>query len=502
MSSATIRQRYTLILTSIALFIMVSTGWIVWQHHRQPLRPRYLLINETGQHQYDLAFRMSLKLAEKKSSIENALILLAVLPPSKTIEQTAVDFFTKLRIGARRNGRGILYLYSARENLLKIEVSYALEGDIPDVYCHRLEEAARTYMLSEIPQDFISELIITTNLRGAAATSDSNQWSRPKWLSNDFLSGGGGALVRGYSKTLADYDAAIRRLPEPELREYAPASDVGVSVERYLASLAAGIGDPRLPLLTEGSRLFRAVVPRDEAQQERIAEFFRSAAPYRLLFAGDLALVVPQPNHSNLPLVLRRGMDSLWYVDEPKAWTYFHRFEDNINFFVKYSDNPFLGALRSLSLPNMDRAIYGTHVGTPPLAAYPFSLPAAVRALEDKIREAPQSAVNYAQLGDLYLFEANWLSKAIASYETASELAPAEPAYRWRLLDLYLNASRADKMLAELKYLSEHEPPDSQTLEWYRSYNKEYTFSDDEATDRNRGGSNSPFRAAVRSRRR
>lgn len=87
------------------------------------------------------------------------------------------------------------------------------------------------------------------------------------------------------------------------MREYSPASDVGVSVERYLASLAAGIGDPRLPLLTEGSRLFRAIVPRDEAQQQRIGEFFHSAAPYRLLFAGDLALVVPQPNHSNLPLV-------------------------------------------------------------------------------------------------------------------------------------------------------------------------------------------------------
>jgi hypothetical protein len=119
----------------------------------------------------------------------------------------------------------------------------------------RLEEAAKSYMLSEIPQDFISELIITTNLRGAGATRDSIQWSRPAWLSSDFLSGGGGALVHGYDKTLPDYDAAIRRLPVPELREYSPASDVGVSVERYLASLAAGIGDPRLPLLTEGSRL-------------------------------------------------------------------------------------------------------------------------------------------------------------------------------------------------------------------------------------------------------
>jgi hypothetical protein len=362
---------------------------------------------------------------------------------------------------------------------LKIEVSYALEGDIPDIYCHHLEEAARTYMLSEIPQDFISELIITTNLRGAGASGDVAQWSRPQWLNSDFLSGGGGALLHGYGRTLAEYDAAIRRLPKAKLSEYSPASDAAVSLERYLASLAAGVGDPRLPLLTEGSRLFRAIVPRDEAQLQRIAEFFRAASPYRLLFAADLALVVPQPEHSNLPLVLRRGADGLWYVDEAKSWTYFHRFEDNRNFFVKFSDNPFLVPLRTLRLPNVGQAIYGAHVDTPPRPAYPFSLPAAIRTLEDRIREDPKRAANYAALGDLYLFEANWLSKAIASYETASSLAPAEPAYRWRLVDLYLNASRVDKMLAQLKYLSERASADSQTRDWYRYYKKEYDFGSD-----------------------
>ena len=137
-----------------------------WHQTHAPKRPQYVMINETDQHDFDLAFRMSLKLAEGKSGIENALVLMKALPPSKSIEEAAADIFTRMHIGARRNGRGILYLYSAKENLLKIEVSYALEGEIPDAYCHRLEEAAKTYMLSEVPQDFISELIITTNLRG------------------------------------------------------------------------------------------------------------------------------------------------------------------------------------------------------------------------------------------------------------------------------------------------------------------------------------------------
>ena len=48
-----------------------------------------------------------------------------------------------------------------------------------------------------------------------------------------------------------------------------------------------------------------------------------------------------------------------------------------------------------------------------------------------------------------------------------------------RLVDLYLNASRVEKMLAQLKYLSEHAPADTQTRQWYRYYKDEYDFSSD-----------------------
>src|SRR6185437_457207 len=192
-SSGSISARGVLLVACLALAAL-GASW-AWKLHARPPRPRYVLVNETGRHDFDLALRMSLSLAEKKSGIENALVLLASLPPGKTIEEAAADYFSRLRIGERRNGRGVLYLYSARENLMKIEVSYALEGDIPDAYCRGLEEAARTYMLSEVPQDFVSELIITTNLRGMG-TKDADALSRPRWMSDDFLSGGAAALPR------------------------------------------------------------------------------------------------------------------------------------------------------------------------------------------------------------------------------------------------------------------------------------------------------------------
>lgn len=331
-------------------------------------------------------------------------------------------------------------------------------------------------MLSEVPQDFISELIITTNLRGMGSREHGREPSRPAWITDEFLSGGAGARIHGYARTLADYQRAIRHLPDAGLKGYEPSADAETTLRRYLASLEAGIGDPRLPLLTEGSAVFRSVVPRDAAQLQRIHEFLQAASPLRLLQAGPLALAVPQPGHSNLPVVLRRGTDRLWYVDEPKSWTYFHRFEDDVDFHVKFADNAFLRALQGLGMPGTRYAIYGDHARTPPPPAYPFSLSSAVHGIEARIAAHPDDAAAYAALGDLYLFEMDWLAKSIEMYEKASALAPGELSYRWRLADLYLNDSRADKFLAELEFLSRHSRGDPQARDWYRFYKAAYDF--------------------------
>src|SRR5579859_4695059 len=225
---------------ALVLGIAVIGGAFLWQHTREPKRDRYVLINETSSHDFDLELRMSLKLAEKKSGIENALVLLPALPEGKTIEGTASELFSKLRIGAHRDGRGLLYLYSVKDNLLKIEVSYALEGDITDGYCGRMEDAARTYMLSEVPQDFISELIITTNLRGMGSKVEAESMGRPEWLNAEFLSGGAGALMYGYSRTLQDYTRAIQHLPQAQLSEFRASTDANTTLQRYLLSLELG----------------------------------------------------------------------------------------------------------------------------------------------------------------------------------------------------------------------------------------------------------------------
>jgi hypothetical protein len=466
---------------AVALLSVLLVGGI-WLYRRSAVReadrPRYIFINETANHRHDLALKMSLKLAEKRSGIENALVLLRRLPPGATIEQTAERTFQRWRIGGDRAGKGILYLYSEEENLFKIEVSYALEAAFPDVTCHRLEEGARTFMLSEVPQDFLSELLITMNLHGREASGTDLDMSPPAWARSMRLSGGAGAQATGYRRTFADYQAAVGTLAELEGEAFQPSPDPDETTRRYIASLDQGLGEPQLPLLTEGSRVFRMIVPRSRGQQRRVHDYYEKAKPYRLATQGDWALAVFRPGVPNLPIVLRRARDRRWFVDEAKSWTYFHRFEDAVDFFPKYDDLPMGAALRETGHPNAGNPIYDKRVPTPAPLSYPFSLADVLAAdLQAASGNGPEAARAYARLGETYLFEMNWITEAIRMFEKAVQLAPQQPEYHWRLRDLYVNNSEAEKALAELGELSRLLPHDAQVRQWLHFYTEAYRFA-------------------------
>jgi tetratricopeptide (TPR) repeat protein len=413
--------------------------------------------------------------------VENALVLLDKLPGDSSIEETAVDFFQRWKIGGNRQGRGILYLYSKNENLFKIEVSYELESIFPDGLCHRLEEAARTYMLSEIPQDFLSELIITMNIRGQESNAElGDDFGVPRWFPSEFLSGGAGVKSRGYRPTLSDYRKAVKKLRATEGSEFLPSRDPQECVGRYLKSLSDGLGDPQLPLLTEGSQIYRMIVPRNEAQARRVYSYIQKALPYKICSVADLAVAFFRPGVANLPVVLRRSKDGLWYVDEPKAWTYFHRYEDSVECYPKYDDLTILPALRAAKFPTADRPIYRHRVRTPPLNLTPFSLENTIGLLENKIRSNPKDDKLYAELGEIYLFEINWITKAIEAFAKATSLAPARMDYHWRLYDLYINNSEVEKALGELRFISKKSPADAEAAQWLKYYTEAYRIKDGE----------------------
>src|SRR5262249_32381475 len=172
-------------------------------------------------------------------------------------------------------------------------VSYELEALFPDALCQQLEAAAQTYMLSEIPQDFISELLITMNLRAkGGGDALSTGWQPPAWLKDVRFSGGGGVTAKGYGRTLGDSQAAVRELSTTSLADFEPATTPEETARRYLRSLQLGLGDPQLPFLTEGSQVFRIIVPRSEAQQLRVSRFYEQAMPSEMIRVDGWGLML------------------------------------------------------------------------------------------------------------------------------------------------------------------------------------------------------------------
>jgi hypothetical protein len=181
----------------------------------------------------------------------------------------------------------------------------------------------------------------------------------------------------------------VPRLPTAKLAEFEPAPDSEDTTRRYPRSLQLGLGDPQLPLLTEGSQIFRMIVPRSEAQQLRVFRFYDQAMPCQLIRLDAWRLAVFRPGVPDLPIVLRRADNGRWFVDEPKVWAYFNRYEDGVDFFPKYDDLLFLPALRRSRQPNAGNAIYRGRVRTPAAPVYPFSLTARSRSRSERSKNAP-----------------------------------------------------------------------------------------------------------------
>lgn len=458
----------------VVVFLSLSSIYFIF--HKSNPRPKMIFINETNKHSHDLSFKMSLKLAEDQSGVENALILLSQLPKDQTIEATAQNYFHKLRIGERQNGRGILYLYSKAENLFKVEVSYALEGQIPDVVCHRFEEAAKSFMLSELPQDFISELIITLNIEAnkkSDLNSLINSFTQPKWMEEVFLSGGAGVRSQGYDK-LKNFNRFIKNISKVDFKYFSPKKTALESVQLYLESLRRGIGDPSLPLLNQGSQVFRFFIPRNEFQQIRTFDYYQKAGGLKVVESGDLALAGFHSGQPILPIVLRKNKAGLWNIDEVKSWTYFHRFENNIEFFPKYDDLPVNSILKKLKPKNYLRPIYSHRVSTP--APFPLdgTLLKTVEQLELSVKKNKSDTNTKIKLAEIYLFELGWWNRAAELYSEVEKIEPKRLEVRWRLYDLYLNLSMAEKSLNELSFLANHMPYDYELQKLNRFYQDEY----------------------------
>ena len=247
---------------------------------------------------------MSVKLASKKTDSEFALVRRRELPSGMNIKELALDLFEKFRIG-KRNGKGVLILFVEKTKEVKIEVSYALEGILTDALCRRLENAAQTYFLSDIPQDYFSELLIT--MSNAVLEGQSPEEDLFPAASQFFLSGGGGLHSMIAGRNAEALLKLVRKISDESEKRYMPADIPEDSLGVYMKSLENGIGDPELPILSEGSMIFRIVVPRTRTQIRRLySDYTRAGLDYFLKKEKEgLALAVFRQGKSVLPKIGR-----------------------------------------------------------------------------------------------------------------------------------------------------------------------------------------------------
>lgn len=438
----------------IALVIFIAIAAVVYIFNSRgetAQQDAVTFVNKTHDHHYDRPLRASIRLFQDRTGIQLGIILKDKLPLLTSIEDFAEKSFKAVKLGEKFSGNALLFVWAEKEHLFKIEVSYNLEPVFPDALCHRLEDGARTFMLSTSPyarRDFLTELTVTMGLhyldyKQTGRLSELTLPALSPGLLSNYLSGGAGIVGRGYAATLERVKAELKPLPPALVSEMQPDASIEKIVSRYMQSLEMGIGDPQLPLLTEGSSYFRMEKPHAPGYLQRINRYLKDAMPYRIVESGDLAAVLFMPNHPVLPILLRRNEKGLWLVDEPKAWATFHLSEDGSSR-LKYNSSPFAFAAVDGTGADRSGSLYAGRAYAPELITYPFDLRERLRHAEREISNHPSLATSYLNLAELLHFEMYWIQGAAPLYEKALALAPDRIDLRWRLIDIYRNMAEID----------------------------------------------------------
>lgn len=411
-----------------------------------------VFINETKNEVDEKAIIFSMRMGRAIQNIDYGVLLLKSLPENQNIKVYASKKLTELKLGDTTNSRAILIVLNESKPELKIEVSYSLEGILPDALINKIEKAASTYLIHGNRADFITEFIIRVGLV-------LKQRMKPDHLAEFFgvdqqfaLSRfrSGGAGVRNALKTV---DELVEKLQSGDFAYYKNSENPKEVLELYLQSLAKGIGDPRLPLLTDGSKLYRMEYPKSRGQIFALSEDFIRASPYELVVGDKIAYAFFNSNEPVLPIVLVKQEED-WFIDEPKSWAYFQRFEDSSTYFRKFNRYP--GAeLWSKAISNLREYIIYGGLYSAPLSIYPQG-----KRIDVLNQEHPEKRLRtsgdklwqlHKELGDIYYFEIYWISQAIYHYEQSIKANPWNVGLRWHLSNLYLMNSQIDEYVSQIQ---------------------------------------------------
>jgi hypothetical protein len=327
--------------------------------------------------------------------------------------------FEERRDASRASTGAMLVLLEAGRQLARIEVSYELEGALPDVVVNRVAAdqlapyasygAAGMAVMDVL--HFLKDHALDQAARGQLPLADELKAGSAYRERLAQLSGGAGARV-----TLPDIpadDDLKRTVTDEDRARYAPSSDPLESIDALRRVMRDLVGDPSLELFTPGSRVMRRLFPVAPYEEARRLAVLEASMPLTLTVEGNRAVARSrQPARGFVPVLLLRS-DRLWRIDMVETWKNLF-FGGDGEYRLVNRNTPYWFGLEDLG-PAPWHDVAALELGGEPLDE-------ALARLE--ARSDARSRLWLAEL----LFRNCWATTAALSrYREALDLAPNDP---------------------------------------------------------------------------
>jgi TPM domain/Tetratricopeptide repeat len=420
-----------------------------------------------------------------------------------SIDAQAERLFRERKIGASAGTGGLLILLNPARQQARIEVSYSLEGGLPDLEVARIaREQLAPYAASGIAGMAVMDVLhYLKDLAALAAARDQivlgEQYRSGTQVTEyrKFYAGGAGAKAQ---LTNTDDQADLKQLiPGPRRARYSPGTTIEESVDSFMRATAELAGDPSLELFTEGSRLLRASYPFARFEEQRRFETIERSRPLSIRRNELYAVVTSlKPAAGFVPILLRQdqpkdvaaaGAPLLWRVDLVETWKNLF-FGSDGKYFLRNSNTRYAFGLAEFG----NAQSYG--IGRLPLDG---------KTLTDTISELERrnDVLSALHRGELWFRNAFVPLRAFAAYDEALKLAPQDPlvletlAYRALYVELpelaipalermrardhismalaYRQLGQPERALEFIDQALKENPHDLQALWWKSSLNEE-----------------------------
>lgn len=442
-------------------------------------RARYpgIVIDPEGRLEYFAGAIVS-KVAHQRKDLGVDLNVVVFSSADVSAATLADQIFELRQIGRYSPTGGILIVINPARSQARIQVSYSLEGALPDALLGRM---AADQLDPYISYDAMGMGVMDTvellerhlylqAVKGKLDLSEEFRAATQFKSKVRFYSGGAGAQIE-LSSIPTDVDFK-RRVEDEQRALYTPSSDPLKSAEALMRSYRDFAGDPTLEIFTPGTQIMNSFYP--FAPFEKLERLYAREAsrPLRAIVREDRAVVTSDsPAKGFVPILLKR-INGVWRVDDVELWKNLTTTSDWRT--IQRTENPYsfgLGAFgkgrkRDLAAWNLQghdthevvelfgkrTDALGRYLYADLLVRNAWAFVPALRAYEEAAAMAPDAPAFWETLGDRASY-AGARRRAIKAYERLGPEGKVKIMRAWSSSGAYPNAeSLAREVLEEDPY--------------------------------------------------